>query len=430
MAGHISGANKPLGPVFLLDRLKANRAALLAAFAVLAVFSLIFNIPLWVLILGGVAVLVAALIVPLPQPAPPPTPWELEADKDPLAGALLEALLEPGVLLTARGTIYAFNDAAANTFGGLRGGDPISFSLRLPEVLEAVREVGAGGQGRLVEYVERVPVERWIEARIGPVWLDKADRDDGLPKYVLLILHDLTNIRRAERMRVDFIANASHELRTPLAALLGFIETLQGPAKNDVEARERFLEIMRAQANRMSRLVDDLLHLSRIEQREHIRPESPVEIVEIVRSVLDSLAPLARERGVEIVTSFPDHKVPALGDRDELIRVIENLVENGIKYGQSGKRVDVTVTVENGKARIAVHDYGPGIPPEHVPRLTERFYRVDVGDSHDKGGTGLGLAIVKHIMSRHRGRLVIESPQGQGATFTAVLDTDGQGKED
>ena len=328
------------------------------------------------------------------------------------------------MLLTARGTIYAFNAAAAETFGDLRAGDPISFVLRLPEVLEAVREVGAGGPGRVVEYVERVPVDRWIQARVGPVWLDQSDRDDGVPKYVLLILHDLTDIRRAERMRVDFVANASHELRTPLAALLGFVETLQGPAKEDVEARGRFLDIMKSQANRMSRLVDDLLHLSRIEQREHIRPQDQVDIVEIVKSVIDSLAPLARDRGVEVVKSFPSEPVPARGERDELIRVFENLIENAIKYGQSGKKVDVSVAVEAGKARVRVRDYGPGIPQEHLPRLTERFYRVDAGDSREKGGTGLGLAIVKHIMSRHRGRLLIDSTAGDGAAFTAVIDVD------
>jgi two-component system phosphate regulon sensor histidine kinase PhoR len=424
------GKTISLGPLFLVERLKANRAALIAGLAVVAVLYVVSDASHALLIAGASVIVLAALLTPPPKPPPPPTDWELEADKDPLAGALLEALLEPGVLLTARGTIYAFNDAAAEKFGDLRGGDPISFALRLPEVLEAVREVGAGGVGRIVEYVERVPVDRWIEARIGPVWLDQSDRDDGAPKYVLLILHDLTDIRRAERMRVDFVANASHELRTPLAALLGFVETLQGPAKDDVEARGRFLDIMKSQANRMSRLVDDLLHLSRIEQREHIKPRDSVEIVEIVKSVIDSLAPLARERGVEVVKSFPSEPVPARGDRDELIRVFENLIENAIKYGQSGKKVDVSVTTDKGKARVNVRDYGPGIPHEHLPRLTERFYRVDVGDSREKGGTGLGLAIVKHIMSRHRGRLLIESPgEGQGASFTAVIDLD-EGKDD
>ncbi len=429
MSHEIAGGTARLGPVMLIDRLKANRGALIAAALALIGLGFLSHLPAWLIIMAATFVVVAALVVPLPPPPPPPLGWELEAAQDPLAAALLEALLEPGVLLTARGTIYAFNDAAASTFDRLRAGDPISFALRQPEVLEAVREVGGGGEGKVIEFSERVPVDRWIEARVGPVWLDQQDRADGVPKYVLLILHDLTAIRRAERMRVDFVANASHELRTPLAALLGFVETLQGPAKNDVDARERFLAIMRGQANRMSRLVDDLLHLSRIEQREHIQPKERVDLVEIIKSVLDSLAPLARERGVAVMPSYPDGEVWVRGERDELIRVVENLVENGIKYGQNGKRVEVTLSLAGGQARISIRDHGPGIPAEHLPRLTERFYRVDAGDSREKGGTGLGLAIVKHIMARHRGRLTIESPEGEGARFTVILDLDGSRKE-
>jgi two-component system phosphate regulon sensor histidine kinase PhoR len=408
----------------LLDRLRFNRAAIAASvvlFVIAASFGLVSP---WGAVLCAAVVMLAALAIP---PAPDraiPDEWQPGASDDPASAAMLEALLEPAILLTARGTVFGFNTAATHAVGGLKRGDPVSFWIRTPEILEAVRDVGAGSEGRVVEYVERVPVDRWTEARIGPVWLNQADREDGAPQFVMLALHDLTHLRRAERMRVDFVANASHELRTPLAALLGFIETLQGPARNDVEARGRFLDIMKSQAARMSRLVDDLLQLSRIEQRQHLRPQDPVDLVEITKSVLDSLAPLAAERGVEIVTAFPQGGVPARGDRDELIRVVENLVENGIKYGQSGKRVDVSVKTDGGEARVTVRDYGSGIPPEHLPRLTERFYRVDVGDSREKGGTGLGLAIVKHIMARHRGRLLIESPEGQGAVFTAVIELD------
>ncbi len=408
----------------ILERLRANRAALGASALLFAGAAGAGLVPPWGAFLGLGLVGVAAGAIPPARERAPAKEREPGFGEDPPAGALLEALLEPAILLTARGTVFEFNHAAAQSLGNLRKGDPVSFSIRVPEVLEAVREVGAGAPGRVVEYVERVPVDRWTEARIGPVWLDQADREDGVPQFVVLALHDLTHLRRAERMRVDFVANASHELRTPLAALLGFIETLQGPAKADAEARGRFLEIMKGQAARMSRLVDDLLSLSRIEQRQHLRPLDRVDLVEVVKSVLDSLAPLAADRGVEIVTTFPRQPASARGDRDELIRVVENLVENGIKYGQSGKRVDVSVTVDGGEGRVIVRDHGPGIPPEHLPRLTERFYRVDVGDSREKGGTGLGLAIVKHIMARHRGRLVIESPEGEGATFTAVIDLD------
>jgi two-component system phosphate regulon sensor histidine kinase PhoR len=236
----------------------------------------------------------------------------------------------------------------------------------------------------------------------------------------------LSPLRRVEEMRADFVANASHELRTPLAALLGFIETLQGPAKNDTVAREKFLAIMQQQAARMARLIDDLLSLSRIELNAHLAPNTPVDLAPIVRQVADGLQTLARDRAVEIKLTTPAEPLVVLGDRDELIRALENLVENALKYGEAGKRVDITLgraatRAGTPEARIAVRDYGPGIAPEHLPRLTERFYRVDVADSRAQGGTGLGLALVKHVLNRHGGRLSIESTPGQGATFVMHL---------
>ncbi len=293
----------------------------------------------------------------------------------------------------------------------------MSFSLRAPEVLDAVRAAPHAPGPKVVLYVERVPVERWREAHVATARVGV----DG-PRAIVVALRDLTEQRRSERMRGDFVANASHELRTPLASLLGFIETLQGPARNDVEARERFLAIMRAQANRMSRLIDDLLSLSRIELKAHVRPRDLVDLAALAHGVVDALGPLARERGVEI--SIDADPTFVRGDRDELIRVAENLVENAIKYGASGKRVEVAVRSAPGRegALLVVRDFGPGVAPEHLPRLTERFYRVDVGDSRDKGGTGLGLALVKHILQRHGGRLLIDSVAGQGATFTVALE--------
>jgi two-component system phosphate regulon sensor histidine kinase PhoR len=227
-------------------------------------------------------------------------------------------------------------------------------------------------------------------------------------------------------MRADFVANASHELRTPLAALLGFIETLQGPARNDAVAREKFLGIMQAQATRMARLIDDLLSLSRIELNAHLQPNTPIDLAPIVRQVVDGLQTLARDREVEIKVAVPPEPLTVYGDRDELIRALENLVENALKYGAAGKRIDVTLTraqtrAGTPEARLAVRDYGPGIAPEHLPRLTERFYRVDVADSRAQGGTGLGLALVKHVLNRHGGRVAVESVLGQGATFTMHL---------
>lgn len=245
---------------------------------------------------------------------------------------------------------------------------------------------------------------------------------------LVLSLVDCTEARRIERMRADFIANASHELRTPLASLLGFVETLQGPARDDAAARTRFLDIMAAQGRRMARLIDDLLSLSRIEQMLHLRPSRPVDLVLIVRHVADTLGPLAREKQVTLAVAA-DGPVMVTGERDELVRVAENLIENAIKYGCTdmadggggADRVEITVSRSVRDGVLTVRDHGPGIARLHLPRLTERFYRVDVGHSRAQGGTGLGLALVKHILARHRGHLSIESQEGQGSSFVATV---------
>lgn len=337
--------------------------------------------------------------------------------------ALVRALPEAALLLDPRGTVLVANARATGIVASVRVGDPVSFAVRVPEVLEAIRAATADGQPRRIEFAERVPIDRWLRADIVPIRAGEGrERTDRRgTDAVLVSFIDLTQQRRVEQMRVDFIANASHELRTPLASLSGFIETLQGPARNDTNARERFLKIMGEQARRMSRLIDDLLSLSRIELNAHLRPETEIDLVAIVGHVRDTLAPLGRERGVEIGFTHPAPPVTVKGDRDELFRVFENLVENALKYGAAGGKVEVAITREGGDALVAVRDYGPGIAPEHVPRLTERFYRVDTAHSREQGGTGLGLAIVKHIVARHRGRLGIESTPGEGSTFSVRL---------
>jgi two-component system phosphate regulon sensor histidine kinase PhoR len=338
---------------------------------------------------------------------------------------LISALPDPTIALAPDGRVISFNAQALTMAPALRRGDPASIALRVPEVVEAIRRAVVGNNAERVEFSERVPNDRWSEAFITPVHPADA-APGGRPIFLLLTFHDLTPIRRVEEMRADFVANASHELRTPLAALSGFIETLKGPARNDVAARERFLDIMEAQANRMARLIDDLLSLSRIELAAHVRPVTPVELVPVVRQVVDALQTLARDRGVEVAIQAPAEPLIVPGDRDELIRVFENLIENALKYGGSGKRVEITLTrgkAQDGseEAAASVRDYGPGIAAEHIPRLTERFYRVDVTGSRALGGTGLGLALVKHVLNRHRGRLMIDSKTGQGATFTIRL---------
>jgi len=338
--------------------------------------------------------------------------------------AVVAGLPDPVVALDRDGRVLAFNEPARVLAPALRQGEPVSFALRMPELIEAIGHVTAQGEEKRVVYFERVPLDRWFETIVMPV---KRDPNATRPDLVLMTFHDLTPLRRVEEMRADFVANASHELRTPLAALLGFIETLQGSAREDTKARERFLAIMQEQAKRMARLIDDLLSLSRIELNAHRRPDTAVDLVPIVRQVVDGLETLARDRGVtvNIETAGP---LTVLADHDELVRIFENLVENALKYGAAGKRVDIKFMLGSSadgrpEAQVGVRDYGPGIAPEHMPRLTERFYRVDVTESRAQGGTGLGLALVKHILNRHRGRLTIESAPGNGATFTIHLPT-------
>jgi len=341
----------------------------------------------------------------------------------PVIEALVDGLHVAAIVLDRDGRVIAFNGQAGSIAPAMNRGEPALISLRMPELVDAIRRAGKRREPQRVEFFERVPTDRWFEAFVTPVKLPGADRSADI---VLLTFNDLTPLRRVEEMRADFIANASHELRTPLAALLGFIETLQGPARNDTVAREKFLGIMQQQATRMARLIDDLLSLSRIELNAHLQPNTPVELAPIVRQVVDGLMTLARDRGVDIKVSAPQEVLVALGERDELIRALENLVENALKYGAAGKRVDITLArgqtrAGTPEARITVRDFGPGIAPEHLPRLTERFYRVDVSDSRAQGGTGLGLALVKHVLNRHAGRLSIESTLGAGAAFTMHL---------
>ena len=270
------------------------------------------------------------------------------------------------------------------------------------------------------------PVEHTFGALIVPL---SATAEDGTA--LIVALHDQTERLKMDRMRADFVANASHELRTPLASVLGFIETLRGPAKDDTKAREEFLEIMLKQANRMTRLIDDLLSLSRIELHEHTRPTTLVDMRDLLHGTVELLSRQAEERRTAIALDVPEPLPPVLGDVHELSQVFYNLVANAIKYGGERGRVEVTAEISPGRPpsmpgkgpalKIAVRDYGEGIAREHIPRLTERFYRVDTARSRELGGTGLGLAIVKHITNRHRGALIVDSEVGKGATFTVYL---------
>jgi two-component system phosphate regulon sensor histidine kinase PhoR len=348
-------------------------------------------------------------------PAKPDTSWR----------AVVSAMPDPALALDAGGIIVHHNAAVADLFQRVRVGQPLSSVSRSPELLAAIDKTHDAGDVTIVELQDRVPVQRRVSAILTP--LSFKDPAAGEPA-LLVTFRDITDQEKLAQMRADFIAHASHELRTPLASLRGFVETLQGPARNDVAARERFLGIMAAQAARMTRLIDDLLSFSRIEMRVHVPPRGIVELNEMVEFVAQSLEPVANSAGIAIAVEGLPTPARVRGDREELVQVFQNLIQNAIRYGKPGGHVNVRMTREpagsSGPQRlaIAVEDDGEGIPPEHLPRLTERFYRVSVSASREKGGTGLGLAIVKHIVTRHRGELKIASTLGTGSTFTVLLD--------
>ena len=286
----------------------------------------------------------------------------------------------------------------------------LSATVRAPAVLDAVADVIDGEAAYHVDYELRFPVPRTFQAYVSAL---------GAPGsgMAIIVLRDLTREQQIERMRADFVANASHELRTPLASLSGFIETIQGAARNDEKAQTKFLGLMRSQADRMKRLIDDLLSLSRIEMNEHVRPNSEVDLAQVANHVRDVLCGMAKDLGCELRVTASGPLI-VLGSRDELVQVVQNLAENALKYASSGKLVEIEVKRDAASIELSVRDHGPGIAAEHIPRLTERFYRVNVQESRSRGGTGLGLAIVKHIVNRHRGRLAISSEIGRGSTFT------------
>lgn len=290
---------------------------------------------------------------------------------------------------------------------------PLSTAVREPVLIAAIERVLRGGAGEEFDVTVPVPVERRYVVHVEPI--------GGVEPFAVVQVRDLTAQRAVERMRADFVANASHELRTPLASLSGFIETLRGHARNDEEARDRFLEIMLAQAQRMRRLIDDLLSLSRVELNEHLAPDNECDLVSVAADVLDTLAPQIASAAVAVRRDFPAQPVIVAGDRDELVQVIQNLLDNAIRYGGDGGTVGIAIATAQDKASLCVSDAGPGIAREHLPRLTERFYRVNAKESRDRGGTGLGLAIVKHIISRHRGTILVESELGKGSSFTISL---------
>jgi len=342
---------------------------------------------------------------PVPQGPPEAT---AAPQSPPVTADVIHALPDPALVVDGQGMVTIANAQAAEILEAEPAGRHLSATIRVPAVLDAVAAAHSSGEGASVDYEIRVPVPRSFRAHVAGL---------GPGKGTLIVLRDLTREQQIERMRADFVANASHELRTPLAALSGFLDTIMGAARSDEKAQARFLGLMRSQADRMRRLIDDLLSLSRIEMNEHLRPSGEVDLAQVAAHVRDVLSGMARELDCEVVIEGPA-SVMVAGSRDEIVQVAQNLLENALKYGSSGKRVDMTVRRQSDFAELSVRDYGPGIAEEHLPRLTERFYRVNVQESRARGGTGLGLAIVKHIVNRHRGKLSIVSEPGQGSEFS------------
>ena len=339
--------------------------------------------------------------------------------------SVIDAMPDPALALDALGNVVHHNASVVDLFPRIRIGQPMTSVIRSADLLNAVDQVQSSGSAIVVELLDRVPVQRRVSAIVTALHFETAA--DGDP-VLLITLRDITDQEKLAQMRADFIAHASHEMRTPLASLRGFVETLQGPARNDPAARDRFLGIMATQAARMTQLIDDLLSLSRIEMHVHVTPRGIVDLNEVVNFVAQSLEPVARSANVSLEIARLSEPAQVRGDREELVQVVQNLMQNAIKYGKSPGQVRVTIAREplatNGTKRlsIAVTDNGPGIPPEHLPRLTERFYRVSAMASREKGGTGLGLAIVKNVVTRHRGELRIFSTVGEGSTFKVILD--------
>ena len=410
------------------------------------------------LLAAGAAITLLAMAVLRPRRRPvvrPVEPENVVSDRAALlAGEALEALPDPLLIISGedaedvgdRSIIRA--NRAATALLRLPSGvldHPLHAVLRDPGLLEAVDEALFGRRSQMIDYQPGGAQERHWSAWIAPLPVH-----DGLSENLAVLrLRDETDARRAELMRVDFLANASHELRTPLASLSGFIETLRGHARDDPAAREKFLSIMAVQADRMTRLVGDLLSLSRIELNEHIPPSGKVDLVGAVSDVVDATGPLAGRRGIRLkVSREGDGSASVTGDRDQLIQVIQNLTDNAIKYSPDDAEVEIMLRIGVGADEAArvrtpdaaglslltpdrdsdaryilltVRDHGPGLARETMPRLTERFYRVEGQKSGERLGTGLGLAIVKHIVNRHRGGMAVESVVGQGATFAVYL---------
>jgi two-component system phosphate regulon sensor histidine kinase PhoR len=324
---------------------------------------------------------------------------------------LLSALPDAAIAVDAGNIVLSANTHAHQVLQSALVGLHLTSLIRSTVFANLISTVRRSGEPAAMELDLPSRPPRMFAVHVAPI------RHNG---RLLVLLRDMTREQRVERMRSDFVAHASHEMRTPLASIIGMIETLQGAAKDDTTARERFLGTMLAQANRMRRLIDDLLTLSRIELNEHVQPNDKISLADVARQAKANLAAQAKAAGVDVTITGSGQPIVA-GNGDELLQVAQNLLENAIKYGAGGGQIHIEIAVDGNNGLLGVRDFGKGIDDIHLPRLTERFYRVNTQESRAAGGTGLGLAIVKHIVSRHRGKLSITSAAGRGSTFSVSI---------
>ncbi len=405
-------------------RLYDSRFILIAIFILLAFFVFSSAISLVAAIISFAFIVAVSLFIGRRDNALLPISNDQEIFENlrqKIAFRFAETLSDPIFILNQKAIIIYINQAGLKQFIGAKLGDPIAFSFRNPELMAAIEEVTISGNSKTIELHQSGIGETWFDISISSLRLQRQK-----PSYLVLSMRDLTQQKRSEAMRSDFIANASHELRTPLTSLVGFIETIEGPAANDKKARERFLKIMHSQADRMANLIDDLLSLSRIELRQNIKPKSKVNLSNLLATVVEALQNQAKAANVKIITNLPNEPIIIRADEAELFEVFENLIDNAIKYGSDGKKININLKKSSKDNMfdysVNIIDYGIGISADHVPRLTERFYRVDAENSRKKKGTGLGLAIVKHILNRHGAMMNITSKENIGTNVEVLIN--------
>lgn len=335
---------------------------------------------------------------------------------------IIAAIPLPTVIIGVDERLVNANESAAEIFGAVLKGRHYATYFRNPHLLDSIEGCLISRSASTSEIAINVRgVERQMKVSLRP--FDASDLN-----AIMLCFEDHTSLREVGLLRRDFVANVSHELRTPLTSMLGFIETLRGPARDDQDASDRFLTILESETKRMVRLVKDLLALSEVEREERLKPTEETDIVSVLKATIERIKPLAQSANVDVTMTSPHNAIRLRGNQDQLEQVFTNLIENGVKYGGAENTVEIAINTISHDTRlgcpavaVSVRDHGPGIPKSHIPRLTERFYRVDSHRSREMGGTGLGLAIVKHVLGRHRGRMDIESTLGQGTCFTVFL---------